>query len=36
MQYEKERVTTVTRGKRKAIVEATVEKLTGLGLKNIK
>jgi hypothetical protein len=31
MQYEIERVTTVTRGKRNAIVEATVEKLTGLG-----
>jgi hypothetical protein len=31
MQYEIERVTTVTRGKINAIVEATVEKLTGLG-----
>jgi hypothetical protein len=31
MQYEIERVTTLTRGKRNAIVEATVEKLTGLG-----
>ena len=31
MQYEIERVTTVTRGKRNAIVKATVEKLTGLG-----
>jgi hypothetical protein len=31
MQYEIERVTAVTRGKRNTIVEATVEKLTGLG-----
>jgi hypothetical protein len=31
MQYKIERVTTVTRGKRNAIVEATVEKSTGLG-----
>jgi hypothetical protein len=31
MQYEIERVTTVTRGIRNAIVEAMVEKLTGLG-----
>ena len=31
MQYEIERVTTVKKGQRNAIVEATVEKLTGLG-----
>jgi hypothetical protein len=31
MQYKIERVTTVTRGKRNMIVEATVEKLTSLG-----
>jgi hypothetical protein len=31
MQYKIERVTTVTQGKRNAIVEATVEELTGLG-----